>query len=212
MFEKLSKNLDRLMKDTNTGSSQLARDVGIPATTIKRIRNHVRSNPTLISLLPLCRFFNVSVSQLIGEEDLPSTQSEILTNKAATLKKIPLLDWKDALPWKTGKIVKPPKQIHITSPMSNKAYALKVEEDCWENFVLGTLLLVDPKLEPKHGDHIIVCRKADKGQNETTLKRLMLNEGKKYLRSVIAGCETTQFTNKHVLLGVVVEYQKKLIS
>ena len=57
-------------------SSALARKTGVHATNIKRIRNNEQANPTVTTLLPLARYFSISLSQLIGDEVLPSKSAQ----------------------------------------------------------------------------------------------------------------------------------------
>lgn len=60
-------NLERLMKQHNVSLKQLAQEVGVPAANISRLKNDSSSNPTLSTLIPIAKFFDVSVSELIGE-------------------------------------------------------------------------------------------------------------------------------------------------
>ena len=70
MFEKLCENLNFLMTKNVLNASELARSTGLPASTIKKIRNHDNPNPTLATLRPLAQYFSISLSQLIGDEPL----------------------------------------------------------------------------------------------------------------------------------------------
>ena len=49
LLKKLSDNLNLLMAQSRISASELARNINLPATTIKRIRNQDPVNPTLSS-------------------------------------------------------------------------------------------------------------------------------------------------------------------
>ncbi len=208
MFEKLSYNLNLLMAEARISASQLARNTGLPATTIKRMRNNSSANPTLTSLLPIAKFFGISVSQLIGDEKLPDSRLKgaFIGNKELW-PKVPILNWEQAVAWKE-RIDLPELQYTSTDKqVGPKAYALIVGEENWENLAIGTVLIIDPSIEPEHRDYAIVYKE---GQKEATLKQVLYDEGEIYLKPIISGYQITRFTDKHKFLGVVIEYKMEL--
>ncbi len=73
MSEKLCKNLNMLMTEARLNAGELSRRINLPASTIKKIRTHHHSNPTLSTLAPLAKYFSLTISQLVGDEPLPDT-------------------------------------------------------------------------------------------------------------------------------------------
>ena len=63
------------MVEVHISADELARRTGIPASTIKKIRNNNSPNPTLNTLLPLAEYFAVSLGQLVGDEPLPESRT-----------------------------------------------------------------------------------------------------------------------------------------
>ena len=64
----LSSNLKRLMKRYAIEDTELSKETGVPAPTINRLKNNAQMNPTLRNLLPIAKYFKVSVEELVGEE------------------------------------------------------------------------------------------------------------------------------------------------
>jgi SOS-response transcriptional repressor LexA len=210
MFEKLSKNLNLLMVEARLNAEELSRRIGLPASTIKKIRNNNDSNPTLSTLSPLAKYFSLTISQLVGDEPFPESRVKGSYNIDSTLlNSIPLISWLEAITWPATYDVDNlfPSIITTEHTYSKNAYALLIEEDNWENLAKDTALLVDPVLNVEHRDFVIVYKA---GQKIPTLKQALFDEGQIYLKPVIQGYNMLTFTDEHKILGVVVEYRKNL--
>lgn len=195
------------MTEAGVSADELGRRTNLPSSTIKKIRNRYNPNPTLSTLLPLAQYFSVTLGQLVGDEPLPELRIKGLYQVILeTLSHIPLISWKEAITWPSTI-----NQQHLTISTehhySEKAYALLVEEDGWENLAQGTALLIDPILHADHRDFVIVLKDE---QQLPTLKQVLYDEGQLYLKPVIRGYNIIQFTPEHKILGVVVEYKKHL--
>ena len=185
MFEKLSDNLNLLMNETQLSADELGRRTGLPASTIKKIRNRYSPNPTLTTLLPLAKFFSVTLGQLVGDEPLTRESSSI-----SPVYTTPSISWLETLSW--------PK---------NQSYMLTVEENDWEDLSRGTLLLIDPALNPEHRDLVVVHKT---GQPTPGLKQILFDEEQAYLKPLIKGYSISPLTGEHTILGVLVEHKKIL--
>lgn len=207
MFEKLTDNLNLLMDEKRISADELSRRTDIPSSTIKKIRNHYNPNPTLTTLLPLAKFFSVTLSQLIGDEPLPESRVEgIYQPNSQALQQIPVLSWKEAITWpNTNK--RPHTFLSSEYHYGKNAFALIVQEESWENLSKGTALLIDPALVTEHRDYVIVHKR---DQTTPTLKQALFDEGELYLKSLFHGQNIIPITPEHRLLGVVVEYKKHL--
>lgn len=195
------------MDEARLNSEELSRRIGLPASTIKKIRNNHDSNPTLSTLSPIAKYFTLSISQLIGDEPFPESRLKgAYRINERILSHIPVISWEMAVLWPSADIT--PKQT-ITSEhqYSTDSFALIVEEDDWENLAVGTSLIIDPSLKPAHRDYIIVHRT---GQKSPTLRQALFDEGQSYLKPVTPGYNITALTPEHNILGVVVEYKKYL--
>jgi len=200
MSEKLSQNLNMLMSKDRINAEALSRRIGIPASTIKKIRNNNCVNPTLSTLHPLAKYFSLSISQLIGDHPIQ------LSNAPNIATHVPLISWHDAITWSS---IKRDNHTIITTEhsYSENAYALFVEENDWENLIKGTALLIDPAIEIEHRDFVIVYKE---GQKIPTLKQILIDDEITYLKPVVPGYHIVAATPEHRYLGVVVEYKKHL--
>lgn len=207
MSEKLSKNLNMLMADARLNAEELSRRIGLPASTIKKVRNNNDANPTLSTLTPLAQYFSLTISQLIGDEPFPASRIKgSYQVNPETLNHIPLLSWQEAIIWP---IIPDQSRPTITTEhqYSKDAYALLVEEDTWENLAKDTALLVDPALEAEHRDFVIIHKI---GQKIPTLRQVLFDEGQIYLKPLTQGYNIAILTPEHKILGIVVEYKKHL--
>lgn len=207
MSDQLRKNIDLLMTEGRLNAEELSRRTGLPASTIKKIRNHVDSNPTLSTLSPLSQYFSLTISQLVGDEPFPKTRMsgayQLDTNK---LFHIPLINWQTAIHW-LGAIDHSHPTITTEHKYSKQAYALLVEEENWENLAKDTALLVEPTLDAEHRDFVIVHKV---GQKTPTLKQILIDDEQIYLKPVTQGYNIAIFTPEYKILGVIVEYKKHL--
>lgn len=193
------------MAKTRINASELARRTGMPASTIKKIRNRSNPNPTLTTLIGLARYFSITVSQLVGDETLPPAKlEEIGRENAKTKRYLPLLSWKEVITW--------PHNNHrsfttIENKYSENAYALRVDEDDWGALTKGTILIIDPTATIEHRDFVVVYKE---GQEAPSLKQILYDEGQMYLKPIVPGYHMTLFTPQHRSLGVMMEYQKHI--
>lgn len=206
MSAKLSRNLDLLMTEARLNAEELSRRINLPASTIKKIRNNADANPTLSTLLPLADYFSLTISQLVGDETFPRSRMKgSYRINPDREQRIPLISWQDALIWPN--MNKQPKfTIKSEHKYSKNAYALRVEEEDWENLAKDTILLIDPALKVEHRDFIIVS----KNKKLPTLKQVLFDEGEMYLKPITQGYNIVFFTPGHKILGIVVEYKKHL--
>ena len=98
--KRLSNALNQLMIEHNIDGVLLSKNVGIPTTTINRLRKgDPTNNPTLTTLVPLAEFFSITVSQLIGDEPLPKSSSRHHPEIPLSLTYLPLLSWGEVIGW-----------------------------------------------------------------------------------------------------------------
>ncbi len=200
MFEILCENLNQLMNEASINASELARRIGLPASTIKKIRNRDNPNPTLSTLLPIAHFFSISLSQLIGDIPMIKTTS---TNNT-----IPLITWNEVVNWPDS-FNTLHTRIKTENKLSAHGFALTVEEENWENLCKGTIMFFEPAQVAEHRDYVIVHKK---GQKIPSLKQILHDEDQIYLKPLIQGYKISMFTPEHKILGVMIEYRKFLKS
>lgn len=67
LYDRVTNNLDYLLKKMNVTIKELAAFIEIPASTIYAIINKTTTEPRLHTIVNIATFFNINVSQLIGE-------------------------------------------------------------------------------------------------------------------------------------------------
>lgn len=204
MFKKLSDNLNMLMAKARLNSNELAKLTGLPATTIKRIRNNDQSNPTLATLIPIANYFAISLSQLVGDGllDLENKNYDL-----PGLQQIPLLTWRECTHYQKLDYEKHHKKIYTERKISKKGFALVIEDQDLDFFPKNSLVIVEPEKTPEPGDHVIVS-KIEQGM--ASIKKYIVEIDQIYLKSLIAGLGISLLTAEYQILGVVIQCKLEL--
>lgn len=205
MLKSLSDNLNILMAKARLNSSALAKQIGLPATTIKRIRNNEQANPTITTLLPIAEYFSISLSQLVGDEPL---NAETMARTQVGFQKIPLLSWHECVHFDLLNPDKYPKKISTERKISKKGFALTIENHDLEFFPKNSLLIVEPEKIPESGNHVIVTKIE---QNIASIKKYIIEIDQVYLKSLVHGLGISPLTPEHKILGVIVQYKMDLM-
>lgn len=193
----LNNTLGYLIKERGINTYQLHKHTGVPLSTLKRLRLNKENNPTLASLIPIAKYFKITVDQLIGIHSLESKKhspKEI---------KVPIIYWKDAVHCKDKQKKAFSFLLVVDEKINKDCYALIIEKYQWSNFLSGSLLIVDPHLSPNNRDFIIVYKK---GQSDPPqLHQILISENKRYLKISDYKSDMVSFTNSYKTLGVVTQ-------
>ena len=201
----LNRNLSKLMEDNHISLSVLHRNTGIAIPTIKRLQSDPTTNPTITTLLPISNFFGVTITQLIGNEPLPSGITGYIEDKTHWLK-VPLIEWNQTVNWhKQEKKSQSHLFVLVDIDVGQNPFALKVEEDDWFSISKGSVLIINTEIIPEHRDFAIVHKI---GQNNATLKQVLIDEGKIYLKPMNSYFPPTLFDDTHHFLGVLIQIRK----
>lgn len=93
-MKQLSLVLSQLMAKRDIKSAELARKTGIGQPVIHRLMTGVTDNPQIQTLIPIAKFFGISVDQLMGVSPLcegkllDNATMHVINNKLATAKTI----------------------------------------------------------------------------------------------------------------------------
>ena len=204
-MKKLSSNLKGLMAEIHISESELARRTSIGQPVIHRIASGETDNPKVATLSPIANFFAISISQLIGDEPLPEHRLPGTFNPGVSgWMQIPLLTWEQAVEWPDLKDhSKPTQSISTDMTLSAHAYALVVRDTTMEpRFPEGTILVIDPSLEPRDRDYGIVYVE---GNKLPTFKQILIDGDATYLKPLNPDFKTVLLDKKHKFLGVMVQ-------
>lgn len=205
---KLHQILDQLMQEVNINEAELARKTDIPQPTLHRILSGATKSPRGNSLAPLANFFSITINQLMGVDELPENRVKGTHNsRIYGWTSVPIINWKQAAVWtKFKNELKGQTWAHWTSTdliIDEASFAIKVKGDAMApTFVEGTALIVDPKVEPKNRDFVIV---ALAGNANATFRQLLLDGDDRYLRAVNGEFRTMQLDKGNKIIGTVVQ-------
>lgn len=190
------------MSKEKLNSYDLAREIDIPAATIRRIKNNEQTNPTLSTLLPIAKYFSVSLGQLVGEEPLASTTGCSTTK---TIQFLPLVSLHECFLFYSHQY-KVNHFVPTDQNVSEKAFAIMSEDADLEYFPRNSMLIVDPALNPVSSNYVIVSSIEN---GVSAIRKYLVEIDQVYLQPLMSGMETTKMSKEYIILGVVVECNKR---
>jgi len=207
---KLAQNLKTLLQTNHATPTQLSAASGIDLPRISRMMAGKTTNPSVKSLQPIAEFFGVTIEQLIGTSCL---QVDASYGVVVPIKRllVPIIEWKHTPYWLEIKEHFQPKHtIDAKSDISRDAYALVINSDRFEpRFSDGSIVIVDPTLEPKNRDHIIT---KDHNNSTITIMQTILENSKIFLKSVGKAFEMSKVDENYDNFGVITELHMNLLS
>lgn len=201
--------LSSLMEECDIDDAQLARETGVPASTISRMRINSNANPTASTLRPISKFFSISISQLLGDEPLPKDRLPGTHNPTYyTSARMPVIEWDWVMNWVDthGESIKEKLKTWISTEkeVGLNSFALIIPTNSFGlAFRKGSTIIIDPSQSPIDGDLILV---KNKNEENVLLKQFLLDGSEIYIRSVNPEIKSiTPFTKDHKIIGVVIE-------
>ncbi len=205
----LKETIKELMKASQISKiAELARQVDVPQQTLHRIASGATTNPQVATLQAIADYFEVTVSQLIGEEPLLLDDK----NNQLTINKIPRLRWEDAPYWErlTNAYVPENWQYWAVTktPLNKGSYTLSIESHTLPMpFTHESVLIIDPTKNAKDGDFVICHRKSD---HTISIKKIETDGGDTYLFPIKNISQPVRLDENYQLCGVVVKIDVNL--
>lgn len=195
----LKRNLNHLLRIHQLSGIKLAKATGVHPSSIKQIRTGTNTNPTISTLLPLAKYFRLSVEALVSDDLTYLTHDDAESRQKEASKKIPLLHWHH---------IKNPthecEYLAVNTNYSDKSFAITLESEYWWRYREGGVVIIEPAFAPEHNDYVLT-------RNRTTeqhdVKQLLVEDAATYLKSINIDLHITPFDENQELLGVVCEYQ-----
>jgi transcriptional regulator with XRE-family HTH domain len=207
----LQQILQRLMDISNITEQELAKHTSVAQSTINRILNGQTVNPRGCSLRLIADFFKITVSQLMGIDQidfLKITDNELLTKVG--LKKIPIIDFNSL--FNLGKILSNKKSWKtleialVETKNSDDLFATIVPNDSMNpEFDSGSILIANKSMRPSDGDYAVLKR-----QDGIFISELSVI-GKKYYMQSNSKSQSLHLVHKDEILGIIVESRKSFI-
>lgn len=190
-----------LMSKARLTSSELARCIDVPAATIKRIRNNEHANPTIATLLPIARYFSISLDEFICGASYQTNNSK---NK---IYKVPLLSWQECIHYSSLDHDKINHWVMTEKEVSDSAFAVRMEKQELEHFPKGGILIIETEFEAENNDHVIV---ANMKNYITSIREYITEIDEIYLKSLVPGLGISKLTSELKIIGVIIQYKLEL--
>ena len=203
-----SKIISGLMLEINITEAELARQTGLPQTTINRLLIGATSDPRANTLKPIANFFGVTIGQIVGEE--PINESRIagtfIPNNREAWSHVPVISWEEAMSWvfkrNSYNIHSHNKWITTERPISNTSFAIISKQFMEPRFRKNSILIVDPNTEYQDGKFVVVSL----DNCTATVRQLVSDNYVFYLKNFDTTIPTIKLDNsQHKILGVIVE-------
>lgn len=209
---KLSSNLKKLIAIRDITVSQLAKELGEPQPTIFRIVYGKTQRPKSKIIKKMAAFFNTSTEELVGDKEIEwGSVGGWINSIISKAHQIPLCSWVLDDNYELQKLADG-KDINISIPLSDKAFALKIKDTSMEPlFPLNSIIVCDPQKETSHGSYVIIAHEDDKN---LIFRKLLQDMRLNYIKPLSKdfGSEYTQKMGpKDKVFATVVHVQYNII-
>jgi len=204
-MHKLSKVLKTLMADEGLTETELFRRTGIGQPVIHRIASDETGNPKIATLSPIANYFNISISQLIGDDPLPEARlTGRYSRKLERWHKVPLLSWNQIPEWTSSHSPQASARTVATdATVGDYAYAVQLYNTSMNpQFPPGTILIIDPERHPTDSDFAIVH---ELGKQAPTFKQVLIDGATILLKPLNKDFKTVNYSDAYRFLGVMLQ-------
>ncbi len=205
ILERLSQNLNILMKRARVTTNVLARQTNIPASTIKKLRNSSNINPTLSTLIPIANYFSLSIERILHDD---FSMNSTLSITKPDVYHLPIITWEESIHWPHKKQASKYKEIITEYRFSELAFALRIENNEYMPFPCHSILFIEPSMQPLNNDFVLTYI----NEQTPTLKQFLQEDGGTWLKSLKISNHIMPIKEDSRILGVVVEYRHFLKS
>ncbi len=204
----VGKIIKQLMQESNMSEAELARQVGLPQTTVNRLLLGSTADPRASTLKPIAKFFDITIDQLLGIEDIPQDRisGTFRTINRDAWTHVPIIEWKDAIAWlfrNDDYDLHSHQQWTVSDcAISKQSFALPSTPSMEPMFRRNSILIIDPDADIVDGKYVILTLD---GSN-TVIRKAHIDGGCIYLKNFDQHLPTIKLeTNIHRVLGVVIE-------
>ncbi len=207
----INKVLRLLMTENSIIEAEVARQTGLPQTTINRLLLGETFDPRTTTLIPIAKFFGVTVGQLVGEEPANPNRIPGIYNPThrAAWSIIPIIDWNDAASWIFQKEKYNPSNHNewITTEQENsqEAFALRALEFMEPRFKRNSIIIVDPKFRYSDGSYVIISINS----GDATVRRIMKDGSDVSLKKLYGTDKPVKLTTRDNIIGTITETRIK---
>lgn len=201
-MSKLAAIIKSLMREKDISVTELARQTQVSQPVLHRLATGTTYNPQIETLLPIARFFAISLDQLVGNAPLTSTTNTQTINQHWA--NVPLLALNQIVNW-----LEYPSSITLTefistdSPVSKNSYAIQLNDSTMQpRFIEGTLLIINPEYHPENQDFVVA---QPYNQKIATFKQFLIDGENHYLKPLNPDFPIIKITPNDRILGTMVQ-------
>ncbi|MGR3982500.1 LexA family protein [Pseudoalteromonas sp. 1181_04] len=203
--ENLNQRIKRLRKLNGYTQKELAKYVGVSHGSISQWESEITS-PKGAQIQPLAKALKVDVMELLQGTGFASN-IEAGPEITGT---VPLISWVQAGAWKeieeVNFVSESVSRYRTTAKVGPNAFAVRVVGDSMtstsggRSIPAGSVVIADPDIEPQSG-RVVIARLDD--SNEATVKELVIDAGRSYLRPFNQTFPTIAINGNCSIIGVV---------
>lgn len=203
----ISKTMRQMMAVANLTEADLCRGVNLPQTTINRLLSNQTNDPRISTLLAVANFFDITVEQLIGAEQLVRSCDK--QNVRGSL--LPVLDWTTINHWIAAENRDKYNHTHkawikTESNLSNGSFATLAPASSVDFFCKNSLLLIElvDELSTKSlaDGKIALISEQDES---LTLRQIIIDGSAILLKQLFSPNNVSKMTTAEKIHGIVVE-------
>lgn len=193
--------LSDLIKKFGLNALEIERLTGVPSSNIYRLLKN-EGNPTIEVLKKLASFFQITVSQLIGEEPLGCKQIPL----------IPAFEVSNFLKLNQEEKSKF-HSITIDFPLNQRSFASICLDNTMEPFILkNSIVIIDPDREITNKDFVFLIKK----DQEPPRIRQIISDGENFYLKILNSDFPVELTKiikqEYTFIGVIVHYRTNLFD
>lgn len=177
--------LRQLMTQHKISENELAKRTSLNQPTVHRLLAGETADPRASTLIPIARYFDISLEALLGEEELAAPKLNPTLENTQPIRYAPILSWDEAKSiCITGS--NPPekdKKKPIFSDAGYRAFWLQMRGNAMYPYLRDkeSFLCVDPDKTPIHG---ALCLVLQKDLDELMVRMILLDGSLKVIKTV----------------------------
>lgn len=214
-MNKVQQILGFLIQTEKVSGNELGKETGVPQPVINRIINGKTLNPSISTLIPIAKYFNLSMSQLIGEAPLPEVFNKQLAPSedisfANETHNVPIIHWNQILEWCDNTLdASVEEYISIEKQTSRKIFALKMNEldvnITNPRFHSDSIIIIEPEITTLNYDYVIICNVEKTLPPKYYISQILFDDSKKILKSLTSNEETYPMKTTEKIIGIIIE-------
>lgn len=204
-MNKLGDNIKFLVKEQGITEAELSRRIGIAKPIINRMSNGINVNPKLETLMAIAGYFNITISQLLGQEPIKKKLNSSYSSAHRRKKKVPLISWADAAKLTSKKAISASDEYVLTeSDVHGPLFALIAQGTAMEpRFPAKTTLIFSTQGSLIDGGYVLVKL----NNRKLPVFKQIISDGSNYFITSTnpALDDTAPLSNKDKIIGVLAQ-------